>query len=136
MITDKNIQDVTEAFVDITNKTGALDEVTKQYDTSRSLAVRVLGTRFKTGFIMKNGGLKMLSALDKPTVSMTMDKETYWSIINSESPGIARAKIFVGVFTEESIVFDPPPGTQGGALHMENVVKVFSALAETVMGGG
>lgn len=135
-ITDRDIQDVTEAFVNISNDTGALDDVIKQYDGQKSLAVKIIGSKFKSGFIIKNGTLRMLSELDKPTIALTMDKEKYWDIINSESSGIARAKLMVSVYTEESVVFDPPPGTDGGQLLMENFVKVFSALANTVMGGG
>jgi len=58
----------------------------------------------------------------------------YWNIINSESSGIARARIFTAIFTEESITVDPPPGVSGGALHIENVIKVFTYIAKTVMG--
>lgn len=136
MITDKDIQNVTEAFITITNQTGALDDVVKQYDTNQSLALKITGSRFRTGFILKNGKLRMLGDLDKSTVTITMDKEKYWDVINSENPGIARAKFFLGVFTEESIKFDPPPGTEGGALHMENIIKVFTAMAQSVMIGG
>uniref|UniRef100_A0A6M3X4Q8 Uncharacterized protein n=1 Tax=viral metagenome TaxID=1070528 RepID=A0A6M3X4Q8_9ZZZZ len=134
MIADEDIRDVTEAFVQIANKTGMLEDIMKDYQDKRSLAIRIMGSRFKTGFIFKEGRIRMLSDLDTPTVTVTMDKEMYWNIINSESSGIARARIFTAIFTEESITVDPPPGVSGGALHIENVIKVFNSIAKTVMG--
>jgi len=134
MITDEDIRDVTEAFVQIANKTGMLEDLMKDYQDKRSLAIKIMGSRFKTGFIFKDGRIRMLSDLDTPTVTVTMDKDMYWNIINSESSGIARARIFTAVFTEESIIVDPPPGVSGGALHIENVIKVFNSISKTVMG--
>lgn len=134
MIMDEDIRDVTEAFVQIANKTGMLEDIMKDYQDKRSLAIKIMGSRFKTGFIFKEGRIRMLSDLDTPTVTVSMDKEMYWNIINSESSGIARARIFTAVFTEESIIVDPPPGVSGGALHIENVIKVFNSISKTVMG--
>jgi hypothetical protein len=134
MIADEDIRDVTEAFVQIANKTGMLEDIMKDYQDKRSLAIRIMGSRFKTGFIFKEGRIRMLSDVDTPTVTVTMDKEMYWNIINSESSGIARARIFTAIFTEESVTVDPPPGVSGGALHIENVIKVFNSIAKTVMG--
>lgn len=134
MITDEDIRDVTDAFVQIANKTGMLDEVMKDYRDKRSLAIRIAGSRYKTGFIFKDGKIKMLSDIDTPTVTVSMDKDMYWTIINSENSGIARARIFTAIFTEESIIVEPPPGMAGGALHIENVIKVFNSIAKTAMG--
>jgi len=134
MIADEDIRDVTEAFVQIANKTGMLEDIMKDYQDKRSLAIKITGSRFKTGFIFKEGRIRMLSDLDTPTVTVMMDKEMYWNIINSESSGIARARIFTAIFTEESVTVDPPPGVSGGALHIENVIKVFTYIAKTVMG--
>lgn len=134
MIADEDIRDVTEAFVQIANKTGMLEEIMRDYQDKRSLAIKILGSRFKTGFIFKGGRIRMLSDIDTPTVTVSMDKDMYWDIINSESSGIARARIFTAVFTEESIIVDPPPGVSGGALHIENVIKVFNSISKTVMG--
>lgn len=134
MITDEDIRDVTEAFVQISNKTGQLSDIMKDYQDKRSLAIKIIGSRYKTGFIFKDGKIRMLSDLDTPTVTVSMDKDMYWNIINSESSGIARARIFTAIFTEETIYVDPPPGVSGGALHIENVIKVFNSIAKTVMG--
>ncbi|MBU0847150.1 hypothetical protein KKH23_08160, partial [Patescibacteria group bacterium] len=71
---------------------------------------------------------------DEPTIKVTMDKNTYWDILNSTNSGLARAKIFTGVFTEESIMVSPLPGIGGGMLHIENVIQIFDIIAKQVMG--
>lgn len=134
MITDEDIRKITEAFITIANQTGKFDELVAQCK-DRSLGIRIIGTRLRTGFVVGDGQFRILGSIDKPTVLVTMDKDTFWDIINAESPGLSRAKIYLGVFTEESINFEPPPGTQGGALHMENLIKLFSLLSEAVIGG-
>lgn len=134
MISDEDIRQVTEAFVAIANKTGMLERVITDCQ-GHSLAFRIVGSRFKTGFLVHDGKIRMLSELDKPEVTVTIDKETYWDVINSENAGLAKARFYLGVYTEESIVFEPPPGTQGGALQMENVIKVLGAVTECVMVG-
>lgn len=134
MLTDEDIRDVTEAFVQIANKDGTINDVMKEYQDKRSMAIKISGSRFKTGFIFKDGKLRMLSDIDKPTVTVTMDKEIYWKIINAESSGLAKAMIYTAIFTEESIIVDPPPGVSGGALHIENVIKVFNSISKNVMG--
>ncbi len=92
------------------------------------------GSRFKTGFIVQGGRIRMLSDLDTPTVRIMMSKPTYWAIINANSATEARAMIYRGVFSDESILFDPPPGIDAGMLHLENVMQIFSYIAEKVMG--
>lgn len=134
MITDNDINELTECFVEIVNKTGELETITQSYKDKRSLAIQIVGTKINTGFIIDDGELRMLDGVDKPTIKVTMDKNTYWDILNSPSSGLARAKIFTCVFTEESITVSPPPGIGGGMLHIENVVKIFSIIAKQAMG--
>lgn len=133
-ITDVYIRGVTESFVQIANDTGMLDDIMKDYKDKRSLAIRINDCMLNTGFIFKDGKIRMLSGLDTPTVTVTMNKIMFYNIINSESSGIARARIFTAIFTEESILVDPSPGLSGGALHIENVIKVFTFIAKTVIG--
>ncbi|MDD5420481.1 MAG: hypothetical protein PHV57_11635, partial [Methanomicrobiaceae archaeon] len=71
-ITDQAIQEVTEAFVEIANLDGSLEAIFESYKDSRSLAIEVADSRFKTGFIMQDGKIRMLSSLDKPTVKIAM----------------------------------------------------------------
>lgn len=133
-ITDQAIREVTEAFIEIANLDGSIEAIFESYKGSRSLAIEVADSRFKTGFIMQDGRIRMLSSLDRPTVKIAMLKPTYWSIINAGSAVKARAMIYRGVFTDESIHFDPPPGIDAGMLHLENVMQIFSYIAEMVMG--
>ena len=132
-ITDQAIQEVTEAFVAIANLDGSIEAIFENYKDSRSMAIEVAGSRFKTGFIVQDGRIRMLSSLDRPTVKIAMLKPTYWAIINARSAAEARAMIYRGVFTDESILFDPPPGIDAGMLHLENVMQIFSYIAEKVM---
>lgn len=134
MITDADIQEITECFVGIVNKTGELGKITSKYKDERSLAIQIIGTEGNTGFIVKDGKLRMLEGIDNPTVIVNMDKNTYWSVLNSKSSGSARAKIFTCIFTEESIKVTPPPGANGGMLHIENVVQIFDIIAKQIMG--
>ena len=132
-ITDQAIQEVTEMFVEIANLDGSIEAIFESYKDNRSLAIEVADSRFKTGFIMQAGKIRMLSSLDKPTVKIAMLKPTYWAIINAGSVAESRAMIYRGVFTDESILFDPPPGVDGGMLHLENLMQVFSFIAEKVV---
>jgi len=134
MIKDEDIIEVTEAFIGIANEGGALEDILRQYQSGKSLAIKITGTRINTGLIIKNGKLHMLSHLDSPTVVVTMDKNLYWDIINAPSAAVARTKLWVGVYTEERILMDPPPGAHGGALHMQNLMKFFSEVSTIVMG--
>jgi hypothetical protein len=133
-ITDKDIRDVVESFVAIGNADGGLSEVMAHYTDQRSLAIRVMGTQFKTGFIFKDGRIQLLSGTDIPTVMVSMSKELFWDIINSENAAAARMKIYKSVYTTEEMEITPPPGIGGGALHFANVVKVFTVIAKEVMG--
>lgn len=135
MITDDDIKEITECFVEIVNKTGELETITRSYKDKRSLAIQIVGTMISTGFIIDDGKLRMLNdGVDKPTIKVTMDKNTYWGVLNSTNSGLARAKIFTGVFTEESIMVSPLPGIGGGMLHIENVIQIFDIIAKQVMG--
>lgn len=133
MITDDDIKDITKCFVEIVNKTGELETITKSYKGERSLSVQITGTKINTGFIIDSEKLRMLEKIDKPTIEITMDKNTYWDILNSTDPGLARVKIFTCIFTEESITVSPPPGLGGGMVHIENVINVFDIIAKQVM---
>jgi len=134
MITDSDIKEITECFVEVVNKTDELGSIAKSYKDDRSLAMQIAGTKIDTGFIIDDGKLRMLKLVDKPTVRVVMDKNVYWDILNSSNSGLARAKIFTCIFTEESIKVYPPPGVGGGMLHIENIVQIFDIIAKQVMG--
>lgn len=134
MITDDDITAVVDSFITIANENHALDHLLSQYHSNRTLGVRVVGTKFKSGFMFKNSRLQRLSDIDKPTVTVTMDKNIFWHIINSESAKIAKLKVYHAIFSEETVLVEPPPGIESGALHLENIMQVFGAISEMVMG--
>jgi len=135
-ITDADIRTVIDAFVAIANDTSALVEVLNTARIKRSLGVRILGTSSNEGFIIEGGKIRRLHRLDNPTVTVTTDKATFWYIINSPSAKVARLRAYQGIFSEETVHVDPPPGVEGGALHIEGLLMLFGLVAESAMGGG
>lgn len=134
MISDADIKTVTTAFVEIANGTGILEAVTGQYNTgNRSLGIRIVGgSKFKTGFMVVDGKIKMMGLLDQPTVMATIEKTTFWNIINAPDSDIARMMIYTAMYTEQTIEMEPPVGS-GAELHFENILKIFAAVASEVM---
>jgi len=133
MIQDSDIKRLTELFVEIGNRDGGLNRIFEQYRDSRSLAIRITDSKYQTGFIFRDGRIHLLTVLDKPTVTISMDKLTYWNIATASTVQEARARIFAGVFTNETIRIDPPPGIGGGVLHVQNLVRIFTQIAKVVM---
>lgn len=133
-VTDKDIEEVIECFVDVANETGVLVEIAKQYTDQRSLAIRIDGSQVKTGFILKNGQIANLREADKPTVLTTINRNVFWRIINSDNPAVAKALIYSSVFCDESIKMVPPPGVGGGALHLENLILIFEQITKVIGG--
>lgn len=134
MITDNDVKEVVTAFVDIANSTDVMKEITRNYETGgRSLGIRIVGgSKFKTGLLFKDGELKLMSALDEPTVIATLEKITFWNIINAKTAEIAKIQIISALYTEQTLFMDPPIG-EGGELHFENVLKIFQAVSKEVM---
>lgn len=135
-ISDTDIKTIIESFVDIANKNHALDDLMAVYSaaSNRTLGVRILGSAFHSGFIFKDGVVQTMESLDRPTLLVEMDKGTFWNIINSESAGAAKMRVYAGIFAEESVHVYPPPGVEGGLLHLENVIRIFGEIAKLVMG--
>lgn len=134
MISDRDIKDVVNAFVDIANSTGVLTSVASQYDTGgRSLGIRIVGnSKFKTGIIIEDNTIKSMRMMDEPTVTATIEKITFWNIINAPTAEVARTAIYTSMYTEQTIDLDPPIG-KGAELHFENIIKIFNAVANEVI---
>jgi len=133
-ITDSDLKTIIDSFVDIANSDGELQSVMDTYQSDRSLGVKILGSKLNSGFMISDRRLKFLTELHKPTVLVTMSRTTFWDVINSENGNLARMKVYRGIFTDQDILVDPPPGLESGMLHIENVIKVFSRVAQVVMG--
>jgi len=127
MITDDDIKEITELFIEVANDTGALSEVMDEYK-ERSLALKIHDSAYKTGFIFQNGKLRALRSLDRPTCLVTTDKNTFWKIINQDDPKLQQLQIYTAFLTEKSLSFRTEDGDI--QIHSENLIKIFSNIAE------
>lgn len=127
MITDDDIKEITELFIEVANDTGALSEVMDEYK-ERSLALKIHDSAYKTGFIFQNGKIRALRSLDRPTCLVTTDKNTFWKIINQDDPDLQRLQIYTAFLTEKSLSFRTDDGDI--QIHSENLIKIFSNIAE------
>lgn len=127
MITDEDIKEVTELFISVANETGALDEVMEAY-VDRSLAISIHDSAYKTGLLFKNGKIRSLKTLDRPTCLVTTDKNTFWKIVNEDDPELQQLLIYTAFLTERSLAFQTKDGDI--QIHSENLIKIFSRIAE------
>ena len=127
MITDEDIKEITELFIEVANDTGALSDVMDEY-RERSLALKIHDSAYKTGFIFQNGKLRALRTLDRPTCLVETDKSTFWKIINQDDPDLQRLLIYTAFLTEKSLSFQTEDGDI--QIHSENLIKIFSNIAE------
>lgn len=134
MIEDSDILEITTCFVDLVNSSPELKGLMVDYSNQRTLAVRIINTNFETGFIMDGDMIRLLTKVDKPTVTATMDRNLYWQILNAKSASLAEMMLMKGVYTDEAITLQPPPGIGGGAIHLVNIVKIFKLITQTVIG--
>ena len=134
MIKDEDIKDITECFVELVNGSDDLKGLMADYSHDRTLAIKIIGTQFETGFIMDGDKIRMLTKVDSPTVTATMDRNLYWNILNAATANIAEVLLMKGIYTDEVITLIPPPGIDGGAVHLMNIVKIFKLITEKVIG--
>jgi len=127
MITDEDIKEITELFIEVANDTDALSEVMDEY-MERSLALKIHDSAYKTGFILQNGKIRSLRTLDRPTCLVTTDKNTFWKIINQDDHDLQRLLIYTAFLTEKSLSFQTEDGDI--QIHSENLIKIFSKIAE------
>ncbi len=129
MITDEDIKEITELFIEVANDTDALSDVMDEY-RERSLAFRIHDSAYKTGFIFQNGKIRALRTLDRPTCLVETDKNTFWKIINQDDPDLQRLLIYTAFLTERSLSLQSEDGDI--QIHSENLIKIFSNIAEMV----
>lgn len=127
MITDDDIKEITELFIEVANDTGALSDVMDEYK-ERSLALKIHDSAYKTGFIFQGGKLRALRTLDRPTCLVTTDKNTFWKIINQDDQDLQRLLIYTSFLTERSLSLQSEDGDI--QIHSENLIKIFSNIAE------
>lgn len=151
MITDEDIKEITELFIEVANDTGALSEVMDEY-RERSLALKIHDSAYKTGFILQNGKIRALRTLDRPTCLVTTDKNTFWKILNLKEKDVEKPEdkhltaeernriiqerladlrrllIYTAFLTEHRLSFQTEDGDI--QIHSENLIKIFSKIAE------
>lgn len=132
-VKDEDVREVIDLFVQVANDTGILTSIAQSYRNDRSLGIRITDAGVKTGFMLQEGRIVLMSATDRPTVIVAIPKDVFWRVINAESPVAAKALIYNGVFCDDTISMNPPPGAQGGALHLENLVLIFERIMKVTM---
>lgn len=151
MITDDDVKEVIELFIEVANDKGALGDVLSEYK-EKSLALLIHDSAYKTGFMLQNGKLRAFRTLDRPTCLITTDKGTFWKIINLKESDVVRPEdkhltakdrkrviqerlaelrrllIYTAFLTEHRLSFQ----TEDGDIHIhsENLIKIFSNIAE------
>jgi len=129
MITDKNMDDLVKIFVDVANRTDALDEVTDDY-RNRSLGIKIHDSSYHTGLMVQNGKINMLRTLDRPTCLVTVDKDTFWKLLNIDDLELQRIAIYKAFYTERRLEISSGDGDI--QIHAENLIKIFTKIAEVM----
>ena len=125
MISDQDMDELVRLFVGVANDTGALSEVTDDYQ-SRSLAIKIYDSAYNTGLIVSHGKINMLRTLDRPTCIVSIDKETFWRLLNVNDNELQRIAIYKAFYTERTLDLSSSDGdTQ---IHSENLIKIFTNI--------
>jgi len=125
MISDQDMDELVRLFVGVANDTGALSEVTDDYQ-NRSLAIKIYDSAYNTGLMVSQGKINMLRTLDRPTCVVSIDKETFWRLLNINDNDVQRIAIYKAFYTERTLNLSSSDGdTQ---IHAENLIKIFTNI--------
>jgi hypothetical protein len=131
MVSDADLEELMDLFVGIANGIPNLEPVLTEYH-DRSLAIKVYDSNFTKGIMFERGKIRLLQSLDRPTVTVTTNKDTFWDIVNSDNSEIQQKLIFVSLFTTRTLEVNC--SDQDVMFHLLNVNKIFKAIME--MSGG
>ncbi len=131
MVSDADLEELMDLFVGIANGIPNLEPVLTEYH-DRSLAIKVYDSNFTKGIMFDRGKIRLLQSLDRPTVTVTTNKDTFWDIVNSDNSEIQQKLIFVSLFTTRTLEVNC--ADKDVMFHMLNVNKIFKAIME--MSGG
>jgi len=131
MVSDADLEELMELFVSVANGIPELEPVLYEY-RDRSLAIRVYDAQFTKGILFERGKITVLQTLDKPTVTVTTNKDTFWDIVNAENAETQQMLIFTSLFTTRTL--EANCVDQDVMFHLLNVNKIFKAIME--MTGG
>ena len=129
MISDQDMDELVKLFVDVANDTGALSDVTDDYQ-NRSLAIKIYDSAYNTGLMVARGKINMLRSLDRPTCTVSIDKETFWRLLNVDDNELQRIAIYKAFYTERTLQLSSSDGdTQ---IHAENLIKIFTNITRVM----
>lgn len=131
MVSDADLEELMDLFVGVANGIPNLEPVLAECH-DRSLAIRVHDSNFTKGIMFERGKIRLLQSLDRPTVTVTTDKDTFWDIVNSDNAEMQQKLIFVSLFTTRALEVNCPD--KDVMFHLLNVNKIFKAIME--MSGG
>lgn len=131
MVSDSDLEELMGYFVQVANGIPELEPVLDEYH-DRSLAIRVYDSNFNKGIMFERGKIRVLQSLDRPTVTVTTNKDTFWDIVNAENAKIQQTLIFTSLFTTRTLEVNCED--QDTMFHLLNVNKIFKAIME--MSGG
>ncbi len=129
MISDQDMDELVGLFVDVANRTGVLSDVTNDYQR-RSLGITIYDSSYNTGLMISNGKIAMLRTLDRPTCVVSIDKKTFWRLLNVNDIELQRIAIYKAFYTERSLNLASSDGdTQ---IHAENLIKIFTNITRVM----
>ncbi len=129
MISDQDMDELVRLFVGVANDTGALSDVAGDYQ-NRSLAIKIYDSAYNTGLMVSHGKITMLRTLDRPTCVVSIDKETFWRLLNIGDKDLQRIAIYKAFYTERSLNISSSDGdTQ---IHAENLIKIFTNITSVM----
>lgn len=129
MITDQDMDEMVKLFIEVANSTGALSDVTDDYQ-SRSLAIKIYDSAYNTGLMVSQGRIAMLRTLDRPTCTVSIDKETFWRLLNIGDNELQKIAIYKAFYTERTLNLASSDGdTQ---IHAENLIKIFTNITKVM----
>jgi hypothetical protein len=129
LIKDEDIKQLTELFIEAVNRTDAIKTIAEQY-RDRSMAIRIYDSKFHTGILIADGKLRSLTSLDIPTITVNIDKNTYWKVINTDNPDLQRIMLYKAFYTEQTITANTSDGDL--LIHVENILKLFYEISKIV----
>ncbi|NIA10048.1 MAG: hypothetical protein GWP10_10050 [Nitrospiraceae bacterium] len=127
MITDDDIDEVVKLFIEVANGTDILKNVMDDYK-NRSLGIRIYDSAYNTGFILQQGRIRAIRKLDMPTCIVTLDKATFWKVLNIDDPDLQRIAIYTAYYTERTLSLNSQDGDV--QIHAENLIKIFTKISE------
>ena len=129
MISDQDVDKLVKIFVGVANDTSALSDVTDDYQ-DKSMGIKITNSTYNTGLMVNAGKITLLRTLDRPTCSVTIDKVTFWKLLNAKDAELQRIALYKAFYTERSLTIESSDGDI--QIHAENLIKIFTKISEVM----